>query len=226
MGNASSPPSSPFESTGVISFDTLRYLAMTESSQEYRRPNLGKRFPTPDAWEAVSKLALAEREHLSKLIREAEYHQRNLPNVNPKAFATSFSRIIERMEMALREEILNVYVATDQVVHADSFRKKVWSFKTIFRVRGDPDFIVTHLNIFLDRMRLYLAWLRELANMTLEYTNINTIDRYDSLNLFRLSFADANIVKRQLMDRALKSLSPVPCVEALTEWMATPEKRV
>ena len=71
----------------------------------------------------------------------------------------------------------------------------------------------------IDMMRLNLAWLRELATLVINCTDASDMSSPDAiLTRYVYAFDNAEATKKQLMDRALASLSPVPSVEAITEW--------
>ena len=102
MGNSS--PAPPKE-TGVISFDTLRYLHHEEiRTKGWRHSDMMEQEYTEDIRKALHELALDEKAHSTSLIEEVERQQWKLSNVDAKEFASILTQIMDRMEMNLQEE--------------------------------------------------------------------------------------------------------------------------
>lgn len=212
MGNSS--PAPPKE-TGVISFDTLRYLHHEEiRTKGWRHSDMMEQEYTEDIRKALHELALDEKAHSTSLIEEVERQQWKLSNVDAKEFASILTQIMDRIEMNLKKKILEVYTLTHQVAKAEAIKSRGVVAGSHLEFE-DP----TINSKSIDMMRLNLAWLRELATLVINCTDASDMSSPDAiLTRYVYAFDNAEATKKQLMDRALASLSPVPSVEAITEW--------
>lgn len=212
MGNSS--PAPPKE-TGVISFDTLRYLHHEEvRSKVWRHSDMMEQEYTEDLRKVLHELALGEKACSTSLIDEVEREQWKLSNLDMREFASTLTQIMDRMELNLQKKVLEVYTLTGQVAKAEAIKSKGVVAKSHLEFKNP-----TINSTSIDMMRLNLALLRELATLVINCTEISiTESPHAIITRYAYAFDNAEATKKQLMDRALASLSPVPSVEAITEW--------
>ena len=226
MGNNSSSVSlSHYESveespkrTGIVSFDTLRLLYQQKKRQV--PPDY-----TEDARIALYNLATREQQYLSVLIEEVAKMIEKLPAVNMKTFMFNFTDITNHLEVNLRDKVLDVYKTTQQYAKAIEIEQKGVKAGIQWTFNGDPESLETMVNHkFLDRIRLQLAWFRELSNVVISCTSTNR--EGGALATYEIQFANLQNLNEVLMDRALHSLTPVPGVKAIVEWSVDRENKL
>lgn len=188
--------------TGLISFDTLRYLHHVKKSVSV------------ETCQALFDLALSERYYLTRLIDQVSSQPLIESHVKVKAFVDALTQIMDRLEIYLLKKVLQVYILTHQDNKVEAIKNKRLVVRSRIGFIGDPESFVNPK--FLDRLRLHSAWLRELANITIKCTSVNT----DLLINYEQEFANMEIAQEQVINRALASLSPPPGEEAIIEWTA------
>lgn len=214
MGNTSSTSLSHYESsgvslkeTGVISFDTLRLLYQQKKEQRH--------VLNDEVRVALHTLAVANQQYLSAMIEEATNTIEKLPAIDMKTFMSLLSEVLDRMEMELQDKVLAVYKVIQQETNAEAIKQKGITVGTRLTFDGPLDTLVTRKS--LDRIRLHLAWLRELANIVINCTSTSRAG--GMLTTYEIQFANFKDSNDLLMDRALQSLTPLPMVTAIVEWV-------
>lgn len=204
--------------TGIVSFDTLRHLYRQKERQV--PPDY-----TEDARIALYKLATREQMYLSVLIDEATKMTEKLPAVDMKHFMSLFTDVTDNMEMDFRGLVLDVYKTTQQYEKGIEIERKGIPTGICFTFNGAPEHLESMVNHkFLDRIRLQLAWFRELSNVVISCTS--TSRGGGALTTYEIQFANLRNLNEVLMNRALQSLTPVPGVKAIVEWSVDRENKL
>ena len=142
MDNTSSTSLSNYESsrvslkeTGIVSFDTLRLLHQQGKEQRH--------VPNDEVRVALHTLAVANQQYLSTMIDEATNTIKKLPAIDMKTFMSLLSEVLDRMEMELRDKVLDVYKVIQQDAKAEAIKQKGITVGTRLTFDGPLDTLVT-----------------------------------------------------------------------------------